>query len=226
MSVSALTRALTLVCRYKLWPRVCVSARHKFYQNKSSFLWLTYTHYVTRKFGYLQEQGHFFLWYCSFNWEKFRHDTTVGIIVNWVWLTTIACLSHWAFTFVIGVTAKNRSTPSWIFSYRPNTRPRYSIAIASRGQKKDIWNENFALSISDDHIKCCVVYFCNVSSLRYAVSNLNENKKLSYRRVTARRVLSVVILPITTQQCRNYLYDKSWPNWWYEVGGLVGGNVS
>jgi len=52
------------------------------------------------------------------------------------------------------------------------------------------------------------------------------NKKLSYRWVTARCVLSVVILPIATQQCRNYLYDKSWPNWWYEVGGLVGGNVS
>ena len=26
------------------------------------------------------------------------------------------------------------------------------------------------------------------------------------------------------QQCRNYLYDKSRPNRWYEVGGLVGGN--
>ena len=52
------------------------------------------------------------------------------------------------------------------------------------------------------------------------------NKKLRYCRETARCVLSVVILPITTQQCRNYLYDKSWPNWWYEVGGLVGGNVS
>ena len=34
-------------------------------------------------------------------------------------------------------------------------------------------------------------------------------KKLSYRRVTARCVLSVVILPVATQQCRNYLYDKS-----------------
>jgi len=30
------------------------------------------------------------------------------------------------------------------------------------------------------------------------------NKKLSYGRVTARCVLSVVMLPITTQQCRNY----------------------
>ena len=37
----------------------------------------------------------------------------------------------------------------------------------------------------------------------------NEDKKLSYRRVIARCVLSVVILPIATQQCRNYLYDKS-----------------
>ena len=54
----------------------------------------------------------------------------------------------------------------------------------------------------------------------------SSDKKHSYRRVTARCVLSVVILPIATQQCRNYLYDKSWPNWWYEVGGLVGDNVS
>jgi len=36
-----------------------------------------------------------------------------------------------------------------------------------------------------------------------------ENKKLSYRRVTARCVWSVVILPVATQQCRYYLYDKS-----------------
>jgi len=36
-----------------------------------------------------------------------------------------------------------------------------------------------------------------------------ESTKLSYRRVTARCVLSVVILPITMQHCRNYLYDKS-----------------
>ena len=33
----------------------------------------------------------------------------------------------------------------------------------------------------------------------------NYYKKLSYHRVTARCVLSVVISPITTQQCRNYL---------------------
>jgi len=33
-----------------------------------------------------------------------------------------------------------------------------------------------------------------------------ENKKLSYRRGTARCVVSVEILPVATQPCRNYLY--------------------
>jgi len=51
------------------------------------------------------------------------------------------------------------------------------------------------------------------------------NKKLSYRRGTARRVVSIEILPIATQQCRNYLYVKSGPNRWYEVGDLVGDNA-
>jgi len=37
---------------------------------------------------------------------------------------------------------------------------------------------------------------------------LNLDKKLSYRRGTARCVVSVDILPTATQQCRNYLYDK------------------
>ena len=38
----------------------------------------------------------------------------------------------------------------------------------------------------------------------FSFLNNAVNKKLSYRRVTARCVFSVVILPITTQQCRNY----------------------
>ena len=46
------------------------------------------------------------------------------------------------------------------------------------------------------------------------------NKKLSYRRGTARCVVSVEILPIATQQCRNYLYGKSSTNGTYEVRGL------
>jgi len=35
------------------------------------------------------------------------------------------------------------------------------------------------------------------------------NKKLSYRRGTARCVVSVEILPSDTQQCRNYLYNNN-----------------
>ena len=40
-------------------------------------------------------------------------------------------------------------------------------------------------------------------------NRLYLDKKLSYRRGTARCVVSIEILPIATQQCRNYLYDKS-----------------
>ena len=35
-----------------------------------------------------------------------------------------------------------------------------------------------------------------------------DYKKLSYRRGTARCVVSIKILPVAMQQCRNYLYDK------------------
>ena len=52
-----------------------------------------------------------------------------------------------------------------------------------------------------------VTAFSKCSTDNYTVNS--KDKKLSYRRVPARCVLSVVILPIATQQCRNYLYDKS-----------------
>jgi len=51
------------------------------------------------------------------------------------------------------------------------------------------------------------------------------DKKLSYPRGTARSVVSVEILPVATQKCRNYLYDKSWTNQSYEVGGLQWADV-
>ena len=38
--------------------------------------------------------------------------------------------------------------------------------------------------------------------------DVSVKKKLSYRRGTARCVVSIEILPIATQQCKNYLYDK------------------
>ena len=52
-------------------------------------------------------------------------------------------------------------------------------------------------------------------------SNTCTNKKLSYRRETARCVVSVEILPNATQQCRNYLYDKSSKLWSW--GGVMVG---
>jgi len=54
---------------------------------------------------------------------------------------------------------------------------------------------------------------------------LTVYKKLSYRRRTARCVVSVETMPTAMQQCRNYLYDKSWTNQSYEVGGLQWDNV-
>jgi len=77
-----------------------------------------------------------------------------------------------------------------------------------------LWGGCEILCISSMTI-CCV----SVCPLAYL------NKKLSYRPGTARCVVSIEILPIATQQCRNYLYDKSWPNRCYEVGDLVGGNA-
>jgi len=55
--------------------------------------------------------------------------------------------------------------------------------------------------------------------------SLYFNKKLSYRQGTAKCIVSVEILPIATQQCRNYLYDKSWTNRSYEVGGIQWADV-
>jgi len=46
-------------------------------------------------------------------------------------------------------------------------------------------------------------------TFRHYYSYALEDKKLSYRRGTARCFLSVKILPTATPQCRNYLYDKS-----------------
>ena len=63
------------------------------------------------------------------------------------------------------------------------------------------------------------------SHLISSFSTQSLDKKLRYRRVTARCVVSVEILPTATQQYRNYLYDKSWPNRCYEVGGLQWNDV-
>ena len=61
----------------------------------------------------------------------------------------------------------------------------------------------------------CLASVAVASRLRHfnhqvdVLSHTHRYKKLSYRRGTARCVVSVEILPIAKQQCRNYLYDKS-----------------
>ena len=57
------------------------------------------------------------------------------------------------------------------------------------------------------HTASCL-RICTCASVREIVHN-NSNKKLSNRQGTARCTVLVEILPIATQQCRNYLYDKS-----------------
>jgi len=49
----------------------------------------------------------------------------------------------------------------------------------------------------------------NVRRAHRLLWHKEPDKKLSYRRGTARCVVSVEILPVATKQCRNYLYDKS-----------------
>ena len=54
---------------------------------------------------------------------------------------------------------------------------------------------------------------------------LTPNKKLCYRRRTARRDVSDEFLPIVAQLCRNNLYDKTKTNWSNGVRGLQSTNV-
>jgi len=48
----------------------------------------------------------------------------------------------------------------------------------------------------------------HIQPITFLDAGMFNNKKLSCRRGTARCVVSIEILPIATQQCINYLYDK------------------
>ena len=79
------------------------------------------------------------------------------------------------------------------------------------------WNWVFKYYLNTmQYLQVIKKYFCT------AAIPHKRNNKLSYRRGTARCVVSVEILPIATQQCRNYLYDKSLTDRSYEVGGYSG----
>ena len=67
-------------------------------------------------------------------------------------------------------------------------------------------------------LRCELIYRFCFNSIISETSNKNGrngvrifgNNKISYHRGTVRCVVSIEILPVATQQCRNYLYDKSW----------------
>jgi len=57
---------------------------------------------------------------------------------------------------------------------------------------------------------------------RHVDSIISFYKKLSYWRGTAICLVSVEILPVATQQSRNYLYGKSWTSRSYTLAGSSG----
>ena len=74
------------------------------------------------------------------------------------------------------------------------SRPKPAIATQIKQIKPRLNKCSHKVYRTMFHFFCAAVY---------------KYKKLSYRRGTARCVVSIEILPIATQQCRNYLYDKS-----------------
>ena len=70
------------------------------------------------------------------------------------------------------------------------------------------WNEEVAETVREKKIKYGKWKKENTKEARMEYKK-SRNKKLSYRRGTARCVVSIEILPVATQQCRNYLDDKS-----------------
>jgi len=74
---------------------------------------------------------------------------------------------------------------------------------------------------------CCQLLAASAAPVqkKQTGEKMHLKKKLIYLRGTARCVVSLEILPVATQQCRNYLYDKSLKNRSYEVGGLQWADV-
>ena len=116
----------------------------------------------------------------------------------------------------------------WWPSYpAPSSAPRSTVASGCHQTWSPSWRrrtqcEQSAMTTNHRHLASTFsTFFTEASSVvklpwdarqRRSCTSKFVNKKLSYRRGTARCVVSIEILPIATQQCRNYLYDKSWPN--------------
>jgi len=112
-------------------------------------------------------------------------------------------------------------------AYAPNAPPPAppaygptSLAASSTAQKTDSIKSSRFLNrcrrhmFSDDYSQEFLMHnelaLIIVKQWHIIINFMTKaNKKLSYRRGTARCVVSVEVLPIATQRCRNYLYDKS-----------------
>ena len=86
--------------------------------------------------------------------------------------------------------------------YRPEAVPDAQSTVSKHGRQPNC-NVNLNLNCHLTVITATITLNSNPHS------NPKPNKKLSYRRGTARCVVSVEILPTATQQCRNYLYDNN-----------------
>jgi len=109
------------------------------------------------------------------------------------------------------------------FGMGASFHPSYSILKCNYG--RPIFKNNGILDSETLFFLICWCRCGTTFSSNVMWAKVKDNKKLSYRRGTARCVVSIEILLTAMQQCRNHLYDKSWPNRWYEVGDLVGGNA-
>jgi len=96
-------------------------------------------------------------------------------------------------------TAESHEYPDRVTSQLTPAMPSWFSAVSIAKSKSSIKRAQIFFSLS----------FENHRGITLSLNALCFDKKLSYRRGTARCIVSTEILPIATQQCRDYLYDKS-----------------
>ena len=99
-----------------------------------------------------------------------------------------------------------RTTGAWLFV------GRVAAVVESRTLATLISNNNADKVIQVWNLSQKLLNYTHALIKQYTLFEARlqlSRQEAQLRRVTARCVLSVVILPITMQQCRNYLYDKS-----------------
>jgi len=154
----------------------------------------------------------------STHWQKNKKNITQkikfnSIICTWHQVDAL-CRIHYQYRQVVSLSPFleifqliGPGPPKEIFG-DPWSTALQPIAL-NGSNDTDHWISHNGLILSwstDSYRDGCHTILCQLSE------KLTSYKKLSYRRKTARCVVSVEILPTATQQCRNYMYDKSWTN--------------